>query len=367
MDHSGSAEDEIPIPDSQRQEILENYIRNILTQNADSQARIQQLERMMEQGHRVTQQLHSENEALNSELQRTQNEFKSFAREQPVSAKVKPQKPEPFTGSRTEDVEGFLVTLERFLRLSGVRGDQWVDYAASFLRHQADKWYRVQLANYGENSIFARQYRFFREEFLKQFKPVNALLTARDRITQLKQTGSAMVYTHRFLELKLEIHDMSDAEAKDKYMRGLKPHVSQKVRLEKPDTLNEMIQIAQMFDEAVYNSRHAIGKFHRHRNAMEIDALYQVNEEEDETDINDYKHSASGSDTNSETLNAIRRKPHTHRKFPKRTHKPEPKSTRVNYNEKVRCLQSGLCFKCKKQGHMIRNCPLWKNLKAKTQ
>jgi hypothetical protein len=67
-----------------------------------------------------------------------------------------------------------------------------------------------------------------------------------------------MVYTHRFLELKLEIHDMSDAEAKDKYMRGLKPHVSQKVRLENPDTLNEMIQIAQMFDEAVYNSRHAI-------------------------------------------------------------------------------------------------------------
>ena len=181
MDHSGSAGDEIPIPESQqRQEILENYIRNILTQNADSQARIQQLERMMEQGQRVTQQLHSENEVLNAELNRTQNEFKSFAREQPVSAKVKPQKPEPFTGSRTEDVEGFLVTLERYLRLSGVRGDQWVDYAASFLRHQADKWYRVQLANYGENSIFARQYRFFREEFLKQFKPVNALLTARD-------------------------------------------------------------------------------------------------------------------------------------------------------------------------------------------
>jgi hypothetical protein len=320
---------------------------------------------MMVNAERIAQGIRQENQLLREELRQTKEEMKLRSRDRPHSG-VKPHQPDPFHGGRNEDVEGFLVTLERYLKLSGVREDQWVDYAASFLKNQADKWFRVQIANYGENSRFALQFRAFKEEFLKQFKPMNALLTARDRIIQLKQTGSATAYTHRFLELKLEIHDMSEAEAKDKYMRGLKPHVTQKVRLENPTTLSEMIQTAQMFDEAVYSSRHAAGMYNRHSNAMDIDTMDQEPTDDMDEEESDQKNSEEDSDT----VNAIRHRSRPQRNFHKKSRRTEHQTKptkRMDANEKVKCMRNGLCFKCRKQGHLIRDCPTWKNLKRKAQ
>jgi hypothetical protein len=149
-------------------------------------------------------------------------------------------------------------------------------------------------------------------------------------------------------------------------MRGLKPHVTQKVRLENPTTLSEMIQTAQMFDEAVYSSRHAAGMYNRHSNAMDIDAMDQEPTDDMDEEENDHKNSEEDSDT----VNAIRHRSRPQRKFhkkPQRTeHKTKP-TKRMDADEKVKYMRNGLCFKCRKQGHLIRDCPTWKNLKRKAQ
>ena len=337
--------------DQQRQETLESYFANLVSETANSNARITTLERLMKEASQMAQQYGMENEQLRNEM----NSLKQKGQSNIV--RVKPQKPEMFHGNRNEDVEGFLMTLERYLRLTGVPVENWVDFAASFLRHQADKWFRVQLCTYGENSRFAHQYPVFKQEFIKQFKPINSVLTARDRISQLRQMGSAIAYTHRFLELKLEIPDMSEAEAKDRYMRGLKTHVYQKVRLENPNSLSETIRVAQQFDEVVFNCRKSVGMFNRNSNAMELDAM---------DDDDDQKDSLVEFEEEEDTLNTMKNRKPTKR-FQTRIIKKKPTSSQMVYNEKVRCMQSGLCFKCKEPGHRIRECPQWKQGKDNAQ
>ena len=344
----------------QQQDKLENYIAGLINEFNAANIRIASLERLMREAQQVAHQFQEDNEHLRTELGRTKEEIHWLShKDKSINVSVKPRKPEAFHGNRSEDVEGFLVTLERYLRLSGVPYEKWVDYAASFLRHQADKWFRVQLGTYGENSRFTLNYGVFKDEFLKQFKPMNTLLTARDRIIKLRQTGSATSYTHRFLELKLDIIDMSEAEAKDRYMRGLKPHVFQKVRVENPRTLNEVIRMAQQFDEAVYNCRQAVGRFNRNPDAMELDVM--------DDDEEDRKASSVESETADDSLSAMKyRKPN--KKFQKKTFKQKPTSSRMmTYNEKVRCMEGGLCFKCKQPGHRIKDCPQWKSGKGSAQ
>jgi hypothetical protein len=168
------------------------------------------------------------------------------------------------------------------------------------------------------------------------------------------------------LELKLEITDMSEAEAKDRYMRGLKAHVFRKVRMENPKTLNETVRMAQQFDEAVFNCRQAFGGPPRDPNAMEIDMMSEddqdyssVEESENEDDALD--------DTLDNTLHAMKNRSRSSKRSPKKVFKNKSQDSKMNYNEKVRCMQGRLCFKCKKPGHRIRDCPQWKNLKAKAQ
>ena len=341
----------------------EMYIAQLINETNASQTRISQLERMMGEAQRMAGKFHEDNELLRKDLAKTKEKVSTLSAPPPPEPRrpaIKPQKPEPFHGDRNEDVDGFLVTLERYLRLSGLYEEQWVDYAASFLRHQADKWFRVQLSTQGDNSIFARSYYEFRRQLLQQFKPLNSVMAARDRITQLRQTGSASAYTHRFLELKLEITDMSEAEAKDRYMRGLKPHVLQKVRVENPPTFNETIRMAQQFDEAVYNCRRTVGYFPRNPNAMELDLM------EDEEDVEIKSDEESGEEEEEVTLNAMRQRGRPYKRYVRRPSK-KPRSSRMTNDETTKCRQQGLCFKCRKAGHRIRECPLWKNLKAQAQ
>ena len=336
-------------------ERLERMFAQMFNENTQSQMRIEQLERTMSEAVQVAQQLRQENEQLQLHINRQGQDIQELSHRRNNS--LKPQKPDCFNGDRTEDVEGFLSTLKRFLRLSGVPDALWVDYTASFLRKQADKWYRIQLQTRGVNSPFARQFGVFEREFVHQFKPVNSLTMARDRLAKLKQMGSVTAYTHKFLELKLEAVDMDEAESKDRYIRGLKPHVFRKVRMENPvgRTLNDVIMIAQQYDEAVYNSRLAIGGTQRAsfgKDDMELDAIDEVDEFDEAPMESEFTDEESSSSLAALKYRAPRKFQHR-----KQSRNPVRKAAKNLMDERSRCMNEGLCFNCKKTGHRIANCP----------
>ena len=55
------------------------------------------------------------------------------------------------------------------------------------------------------------------------FKPVNNDYRARDRLHQCQQAGSVIDYTAAFRARLLECSEVSDAEALNRYVAGLKP------------------------------------------------------------------------------------------------------------------------------------------------
>ena len=70
------------------------------------------------------------------------------------------------------------------------------------------------------------------------FKPVNYKYWARDRLRQCQQTGSVIDYTAAFRARLLECSNVSDAEALDHYVAGLKPTTQDWVLIHDPTTMH---------------------------------------------------------------------------------------------------------------------------------
>jgi hypothetical protein len=261
-----------------------------------------------------------------------------------------------------------LFAMERYFTAVQLPDQHKVAFAASFLRNAAATWWRARTiaAEDDPNELMELgSWDGFMGALLKQFKPLNSAKVARDRLHRLRQTGSVIELTHYFNTLCADVPNMSEEEKMDKFRRACKPSIQQRLELEDPETLFEMQAMAQRLDEIMWkfqthNKSSSTRKYqssflYRNPNAMELDA---VSEQEDEQ-----KPSEEEDEDEEETLNALSKRP---RRKPFKNSKGTGKKP-MNYNEKVRCMQSGLCFKCKKAGHRIRECPLWKNLKGKAQ
>ena len=87
---------------------------------------------------------------------------------------------------------------------------------------------------------------------------VNPVRVARDRISTLRQLGSVQDFTQRFLDLKVQIPSMTDEEAVEKYVRGLKPHIrrdlEQLMAREGEKSLEELIRFADRTDSVDFQS-----------------------------------------------------------------------------------------------------------------
>jgi hypothetical protein len=92
----------------------------------------------------------------------------------------------------------------------------------------------------------------FKNALIARFAPVAGNLLARRRLSKLKQTGSVKAYNDLFTKLVNEITDMDAAEARWRYIEGLKPHLAGQVQCHQPDTLIRAMELAQSFDELTY-------------------------------------------------------------------------------------------------------------------
>ena len=70
------------------------------------------------------------------------------------------------------------------------------------------------------------------------FKPVDNEYQARDRLRQYQQTGSVIDYTAAFRARLLECSNVSDVEALDHYVAGLKPTMREWVLIHDPTTMH---------------------------------------------------------------------------------------------------------------------------------
>ena len=186
-------------------------------------------------------------------------------------------------------------------------------------------------------------WQMFYDGLIAMFKPVNAKKVARDKLAVLNQTHSVVRYNSEFQQLCLQINDISEAEKLDKYIRGLKSAIREKVELDEPRTLADAMSKAQRIDSITYHSRMMHGTEHTSTNTYRTSSA-------DSTPMElGMVHGDKDADTDSEALNA----------FGTRDSRPGGSSTRSNTGRtgnRTFTPRNRLCLRCKEPGHIARNC-----------
>src|SRR5690349_9855084 len=223
---------------------------------------------------------------------------------------LKPERPPTYAGGRNESLAAWIFQMERYCQLLPVPDINRVEFAGTFLKDHAAMWWQTTY-----NDI--ESWRDFTDGLREQFQPVNTAKTARAQLDRLKQTSSVRFYNTRFRELILQIPHMHEEDRVHHYINGLKPQVAALVALRQPDSLLDAQGLADTADTIqhhhvpyqTYGSRGTGQTQHRPNYQgpapMELDAIGKLTD-----------------------------------------------------TERERLRKNGGCFRCRKTGHVARNCTL---------
>ena len=187
--------------------------------------------------------------------------------------------------------------------------------AAGYLRGAAMNWWRnhEQAVARGQEVEFAT-WTDFKTALIRQFTPVAPDDSAREKLNSLKQTRSVYSYAQDYTGCMLELPNMDEADRIHHFVSGLKPSVKIHVKLQKPQTLNEAVELAMKADAMLWSGRKNMP--------------HNPNTGPTPMELGSLEHSTP-------QLNAVNNKTN-------------------NPGRKMRC------YKCNKLGHMARDCRLVK-------
>lgn len=221
--------------------------------------------------------------------------------------------PDLYSGERNK-LKAFLLQVELYVGFhpdefpSGIDKTIW---AVSFLRGAAASWIEPFLTDCLENRNDAGSvttgakkptqklfvsYKGFKEGINKVFGDIDGERTAERTIQNIRQTGSASQYTALFQQYSSQT-DWNDSSLKARYYEGLKSIVQDEIaRSDRPDSLQEMIELAIRIDNRNYErglekrGHYSMGKRQGKKGGswpqpMELDAAFVKNKiSKEETD-----------------------------------------------------------------------------------
>ena len=160
--------------------------------------------------------------------------------------------PETFNGKRPE-ISLWLFKMDQyFLATDEDSQDRRVYIAANLLQDDAAIWWRAATHHIHTTSMTFPTWEQFKDAITKQFKPLDSIRTARDRLAKLRQTGSVMSYTTQFQSICLEIPSITEDEQYDRFLRGLKDHIRKEIEFREPANLLELTRLAHRYDSLTF-------------------------------------------------------------------------------------------------------------------
>jgi Retrotransposon gag protein/Zinc knuckle len=239
---------------------------------------------------------------------------------------VKPNKPPTYNGTRDmSTLKTWIFSMKRYLTLTETPPNLMVSLASTFLVDAASTWYQAWEAAFEDFIRVSRpdnmsiSWDDFVTHLTNNFKPPNYLQSLRDKWFNLQQTTSVSHYVSDFKAIRLQLN-VTDDEALDKFVRGLKHDVRREVVIRGPTSLEEAINVADRYDQVTFEidkvMPRPLSSFHSIERStgvvpMEIDAMFSPRA-------------------------------------------PLPKLTGA---ERDKLRQSKSCFRCRQPGHFAANCP----------
>lgn len=235
----------------------------------------------------------------------------------PVPRHYKPIVPKPYAGGRNEKLEPWLFQVERYCEMAPVPAEERVKFAGGLLEGNPASWWLAVYRDIEAKPV-AEQWEAFRTQIKAHFQPINTAVDARTRLDQIRQRTSVLVYNTEFREIMLQLPNMHEEDRIYAYLKGLKPAVANQVAMQQPTTLigaqslattTDTIQFQHMPRRPVFNHRPVDRPTHRaeYRGPAPMD------------------------------LDAI---------------------SKLTPAERDRLRREGGCFRCRKKGHLARECTL---------
>lgn len=160
------------------------------------------------------------------------------------------ERPQLYDGSRKMDLKTWLFQVQRFVMLARIPESEQVLHISQLLKGDAATWFRSRVESMTEPANMEE----FQNAIMNHFGEVNIETRARDQLYRLEQRGSATEYIAKFTQIALQVSDLSDAEKKHLFMRGLKNAVRESVEMQSPETYDDMLALAEKADRIKWNA-----------------------------------------------------------------------------------------------------------------
>jgi Retrotransposon gag protein len=150
------------------------------------------------------------------------------------------QVPSPGKFNTTKaSVDNWLFTMNNYFNVKDFPRKKRVTYAVLLLKGHALTWWKSLC----KKGIQTNSWTKFQQDITHQFRRFDAEQLAREKLWNIHQTTSVQDYIAKFTDITCQITDITEAEACDRFKRGLKTHIQ--VQLMRQQTPNNLILLQE--------------------------------------------------------------------------------------------------------------------------
>jgi Retrotransposon gag protein/Zinc knuckle len=267
-----------------------------------------------------------------------------------TSYKLKPPKPETFSGHQ---VDTFIFAIEKAFDYHQTLEQQRVSTAVMYFRDAALRWYKSIELKYKDTDQL-QQWNQFKLLVTSHFKANNTESIIRNKLNALQQKYSVSSYNDQFNGLIVELVQMDEGSKIDAYCRGLKKQILIQVKISRPATLEaaqstalEMDNIMNQADGIKSYNNNSLVNNRRHYNSNSSSNNQQHSNSNSNSSYNSVPMDIGNVESELDELSYVNSNSNNNNNY---------YNNRLNDHERQELFRDRKCFKCKRVGHIARNC-----------